>query len=258
MQAFSTIAVRAARKAGGFIVRESDKIKSVHSKANSDYVTNVDQAAEQLILDTISHSYPEHSFLCEESGKSGDSDYQWVIDPIDGTTNFIKKIPHWSISIACNYKGRTEVAVVYNPLSEELFTAVRGRGAQLNGKRIRVSDSKGLEHSLLSTGFPYKNKHKLETYMDIFNKLYPHCGDVRRTGSAALDLAFVAAGRFEGFWEFDLNEWDTAAGVLLVKEAGGMVSDIAGNPDYRKGNSILAANPKAFKVMLKLINQKQA
>ncbi|MGX5174096.1 inositol monophosphatase family protein [Aliikangiella sp. IMCC44653] len=257
MQAFLTIAVRAARKAGDFIIRESDKIKTVQTKSQSDYVTNVDQAAERLIIDTISHSYSDHAYLGEESGQSGDSDYVWVIDPIDGTTNFIRKVPHWCISIACKYKGKTEVAVVYDPICEELFTAVRGRGAQFNGKRLRVNDnSNGLEHALLATGFPFKQKQKLPEYLDVFAKLFPHCSDMRRGGSAALDLAYVAASRIDGFWEFGLSEWDTAAGVLLVKEAGGMVSDLKGNPDYSNSDSILAANPKAFKSMLKHINQK--
>lgn len=254
MQAFLTIAVRAARKAGDFIIRESDKIRSVQEKSQSDYVTNVDEAAEQLIIDTISHSYADHSFLGEESGSSGQSDYQWIIDPIDGTTNFMRKVPHWAISIACTYKGRTEVGVIYDPVREELFSAVRGRGAQLNGKRLRVSNSKDMEHSLLATGFPFKKKQILEQYMTIFSKLFPHCADMRRGGSAALDLAYVAAGRMDGFWEFGLNEWDTAAGVLMVNEAGGMVSDITGNPNYQDNGSIIAANPKVFKSMLKLIN----
>ena len=256
MQAFLTIAVRAARKAGDFIIREADKISTVQTKSQNDYVTNVDEAAESLIIDTLSHSYPDHAFLAEESGRSGESDYQWIIDPIDGTSNFIRKIPHWAISIALNYKGRTEIAVVYDPLKEELFTAVRGRGAQFNGKRIRVSNSKGLEHSLLATGFPFRNEQKLDEYMSIFGKLFPHCSDMRRAGSAALDLAYVAAGRIDGFWEFDLKEWDTAAGVLLVTEAGGMISDLKGNPNYLDSDSILAANPKAFKAMLKIINSR--
>ncbi|WP_444994077.1 inositol monophosphatase family protein [Aliikangiella sp. IMCC44359] len=254
MQAFLTIAVRAARKAGDFIIRESDKIRSVQSKSQHDYVTNVDQAAEKLIIDTIAHSYADHAFLGEESGKTGTSEYVWIIDPIDGTTNFIRKVPHWCVSIACNYKGRTEVGAIYDPIREELFTAVRGRGAQLNGKRIRVSNTNGLEHSLLATGFPFRNKQKLEQYMSVFSKLYPHCSDMRRAGSAALDLAYVAASRYDGFWEFGLNEWDIAAGALIVKEAGGMVSDIHGNPNYEQSDSLLAATPKAFKSMLKAIN----
>lgn len=256
MQALLTIAVRAARKAGDFVMRESNHIASVESKSQHDYVTNVDKAAEQLIIETISNAYPEHSFLGEESGQSGESDYQWVIDPIDGTTNFIRKIPHWAISIACKHKGRTQIGVVYDPNKEELFTAVKGRGAQFDNKKMRVSNTKGLEHSLLATGFPYRSEQKLAEYLDVFAKLFPHCSDMRRAGSAALDLAYVAAGRFDGFWEFGLSPWDTAAGVLLVEESGGMVSDMHGNPNYENQGSILAANPKAFKAMLKIINQK--
>ncbi len=256
MQALLTIAVRAARKAGDFVMREANHIASVESKSQHDYVTNVDKAAEQLIIETISNAYPEHSFLGEESGQSGHSDYQWVIDPIDGTTNFIRKIPHWAISIACKHKGRTQIGVVYDPNKEELFTAVQGRGAQFDNKKMRVSNTKGLEHSLLATGFPFRNEEKLEEYLRVFAKLFPLCSDMRRAGSAALDLAYVAAGRFDGFWEFGLSPWDTAAGALLVQESGGMVADMTGNPSFEKEGSILAANPKAFKAMLQVINPK--
>jgi myo-inositol-1(or 4)-monophosphatase len=256
MQALLTIAVRAARKAGDFVIRESEHIKSIESKSQNDFVTNVDQAAEQLIMETISNAYPEHSFLCEESGESGDSDYQWVIDPIDGTTNYIRKIPHWAISIACKHKGRTQIAVVYDPNRGEMFTAVKGRGAQFDNKKMRVSQTKGLEHALIGTGFPFRNEKRLPEYLEIFSKMFPLCSDMRRAGSAALDLAYVAAGRLDGFWEFGLSPWDTAAGALLVEESGGMVADMRGNPNHEKGNSILAANPKAFKAMLKVINQK--
>jgi len=259
MQALLTIAVRAARKAGDFVMREANRISSVESKSRNDYVTNVDQAAEQLIIETISNAYPAHAFLGEESGESGsnrEADFQWVIDPIDGTTNFIRKIPHWAISIACKHKGRTQIGVVYDPNKGELFSAVQGRGAQFDGKKMRVSKTKGLEHSLLATGFPFREDVKLEEYLRIFSKLFPHCSDMRRAGSAALDLAYVAAGRFDGFWEFGLSPWDTAAGALLVQESGGMVSDMQGNPNFEKQGSILAANPSAFKAMLKAINQK--
>ena len=256
MQALLTIAVRAARKAGSFIIKEANHISSVESKSTHDYVTNVDTEAEKLIIETITHSYPDHSFLGEESGQSGDSDYQWVIDPIDGTTNYIRKIPHWAVSIACKFKGRTQVGVVFDPSKGELFTAVKGRGAQFDNKKMRVSNSKGLEHSLIATGFPFRDENKLAEYLDIFAKLYPHCSDMRRAGSAALDLAYVAAGRFDGFWEFGLSPWDTAAGALLVEESGGMIADLQGNPNYEKQGSILAANPKAFKAMLQIINQK--
>ena len=256
MQALLTIAVRAARKAGDFVMREANHISSVESKSQHDYVTNVDKAAEQLIIETISNAYPEHSFLGEESGQRGQSDYQWVIDPIDGTTNFIRKVPHWAISIACKYKGRTQIGAIYDPNKEELFTAVKGRGAQFDNKKMRVSNTKGLEHSLIATGFPYRSEQRLTEYLEVFAKLFPHCSDMRRAGSAALDLAYVAAGRYDGFWEFGLSPWDTAAGALLVEESGGMVADMKGNPNYEKQGSILAANPKAFKAMLKIINQK--
>ncbi len=256
MQALLTIAVRAARKAGDFVIREANHITSVESKSEHDYVTNVDKAAERLIIETISNAYPEHSFLGEESGEMGQNDYQWIIDPIDGTTNYIRKIPHWAISIACRHNGRTQVGVVYDPIKEELFTAVKGRGAQFDNKKMRVSRTKGLEHSLIATGFPFRNAEKLEEYIQTFAKLFPHCSDMRRAGSAALDLAYVAAGRYDGFWEYGLSPWDTAAGVLLVEESGGMVADMKGDPNYEKQGSILAANPKAFKSMLKIINQK--
>ncbi|WP_196137962.1 inositol monophosphatase family protein [Aliikangiella sp. G2MR2-5] len=256
MQAFLTIAVRAARKAGDYIIRESDKIRSVQNKSPGDYVTNVDQTAEAIIIDTIKHSYSDHSFLGEESGQSGSSDYQWVIDPIDGTSNYIQQIPHWAISIACKHKNRTEIGLVFDPVRDELFTAVRGGGAQLNGRRIRVGSSNGLENGLLATGFPFRHKSRIDDYLDIFKRLFPHCADMRRAGSAALDLAYVASGRIDGFWEYDLNEWDTAAGALLVHEAGGMISDFKGNPDFASSDSILAANPKTFKGMLKAINQR--
>jgi len=257
MQALLTIAVRAARKAGDFVIREANHISSISSKSQHDYVTNVDQAAEQLIIETILNSYPEHSFLAEESGESGESDYQWVIDPIDGTTNFIRKIPHWAISIACKHKGKTQIGVVYDPSKQELFTAVKGRGAQVDSKKMRVSNTKGLEHSLLATGFPFRDEQKLTEYLDVFARLFPHCSDMRRAGSAALDLAYVAAGRFDGFWEYGLSPWDTAAGVLLVEESGGLVADMQGNPNYEQKGSIVAANPKAFKEILRIINQKR-
>ncbi|MDH5432397.1 MAG: inositol monophosphatase [Gammaproteobacteria bacterium] len=256
MQAFLTIAVRAVRKAGSFVIREWDKIRTIESKSKNDYVTNIDVLAEQLIIDTISHSYSDHAFLGEESGVSGESEYQWIIDPIDGTTNFIHKVPHWAISIACRYRGKTEIGVVYDPVREELFTAIRGRGAQHNDRRIRVSATNDIENSILATGFPFRNEQQLDEYLKIFKTLYPHCSDMRRAGSAALDLAYVAAGRYDGFWEYGLSDWDTAAGALLVTEAGGMVADMQGNPDFQNRHSIIAANPKIFKSMLQLINKK--
>ncbi len=256
MQAYLTIAVRAARKAAEFIVRESEKIRSEQSTSQNEFVTKINQAAENFIIDALSSSYKDHAFLGEESGQIGQSDYLWVIDPIDGINNFIRKVPHWAISLALNHKGKTVVSVVYDPLKEELFTAMQGRGAQFNGKRIRVSGTSLIEHSLLATGFPFRNKSKLDEYLSMFSNLYPQCADMRRSGSTALDLAYIASGRYDGFWEYGLQEWNTAAGVLLVKEAGGMVSDLKGNPNYLESDSILAANPKIFKTMLQTVNQK--
>ena len=259
MNALQTIAVRAARAAGDLIMRATDNIdpvKKADIKGRNDFVTEIDKRAEYKIIDIISKSYPDHSFLAEESGLQGDkSDHLWIIDPIDGTTNFIRGIPHFAVSIACEVKGRLEIGVVYDPVREELFTASRGNGAQLNGKRIRVSKTTHLEHSLLATGFPFRNIDKLDDYLYKFKSLYLQCSDMRRAGAASLDLAYVAAGRHYGFWEFGLQEWDIAAGALIVAEAGGMIADLSGNPNYRKADSILAATPGVFKGMLKVLKQ---
>lgn len=255
MQAFLTIAVRAARKAGEFIVRESDKLRSEQSTSQDEFVAKVNHAAEKVIIDTLTYSYKDHAFLGQESGQIGESEYQWIITPIDGIENFVRQIPHWAISIALNYKGRTVIAVVYDPVKEELFTAVQGRGAQFNGKRIRASNSTTLENSLLATGYPHKDQQRSTEYSATFTKLSPLCASIRQTGSTALDLAYVAAARVDGFWQHGLESWSTTAGVLLVRESGGMVSDINGNPNYLEGNSILTANPKVFKSMLQIVNQ---
>ncbi|MEE4244420.1 MAG: inositol monophosphatase family protein, partial [Kangiellaceae bacterium] len=187
----------------------------------------------------------------EETGQSGSqSDVVWIIDPIDGTSNFVRGIPHFAVSIAAQVKGKVEVAVVYDPVREELFTATRGNGAQLNGKRIRVSSARSLEQTILATGFPFRSMERYDNYINIFSKLYQQCGDVRRAGSASLDLAYLAAGRVDGFWEFGLKWWDIAAGTLIVKEAGGIIGDINGNPNFKDSDSLLAANPKIFKEMI--------
>lgn len=253
MHPLQTIAVRAARAASDTIMRASENLDKVKAdvKGRNDFVTDVDKAAERRIIETIQKTHPDHAFLAEESGESSNnSDVQWIIDPLDGTTNFLRGMPHFSVSIAAQIKGKLEAAVVYDPVREELFTASRGSGAQLNGKRIRVSQARNLEQTLLATGFPFRNEKQFDDYMTLFSRLYPKCGDMRRAGSAALDLAYVAAGRFDGFWEYGLKWWDIAAGALLVSEAGGMISDFKGNPNYREADSLLAANPKIFKAML--------
>ncbi|WP_018692992.1 inositol-1-monophosphatase [Algicola sagamiensis] len=255
MHPMLNIAIRAARNAGNVIARafeHPDKIEAVQ-KGNNDIVTNIDKEAETAIIETIKKSYPDHGFVGEEFGQQGsaESDYLWIIDPLDGTTNFVKGIPHFSVSIALKVKGKIEHAVVYDPMRNELFAASRGQGAQLNGRRIRTSNMKELSGVLLATGFPHRSKHHTEAYLNIFGALFVHSTDIRRSGSAALDLAYVAAGRHDGFWEIALKPWDTAAGILLVKEAGGLITDFIGNDNVEKTGNIVAGGPKVVQNMLK-------
>ncbi|MCC7516709.1 MAG: inositol monophosphatase [Pseudomonadales bacterium] len=260
MQPMLNIALRAARQAGEHVVRASDRLDfiAISEKGNNDYVTEVDQAAEEIIIRLLQKTYPDHGFLAEESGSSNtDADYVWIIDPLDGTTNFIRGIPHYAISIACQYQGKLEHAVVYNPVTREEFTASRGRGAQLNGRRIRVSKRTNLEGALLGTGIPFRHhqRDKLPGYVKILEELAAQTAGIRRAGSAALDLAYVAAGRFDAFWEMGLKPWDIAAGLLLIQEAGGLVSDFHGGNQYMDSGNIVCGNPKCFKQVLQVVNQ---
>lgn len=255
MHPMLNIAVRAARTAGNVIVRafeQSDKIE-IETKGTNDFVTNIDIAAEQAIIETIRKSYPEHSIVGEETGMSegSDSDYQWIIDPLDGTTNFVKGIPHFAVSIALKVKGKLDQAVIYDPIRGELFTASRGKGAQLNGFRIRVKQNKELTGAILATGFPFKKKQHMNAYMNMFQALFNKTSDMRRAGSAALDLAYVAAGRVDGFFEIGLKPWDTAAGELLVIEAGGLVTDFTGGHNHSKSGNIVASSSRLLKEILK-------
>ena len=256
MQPMLTIAVRAARSAGNIIIRYMDRVDSlsVQSKDRNDFVTEVDQKAEQEIISILRKAYPGHGILAEESGARAGDDYEWIIDPLDGTTNYLHGFPQFAVSIALRHKGRMQEAVVYNPLSQELFTASRGYGAFLNERRIRVSNRKGLDGALLGTGFPFKAQQHLETYLDMFRALFPLTAGIRRPGSAALDLAYVAAGRLDGFWEIGLNIWDMAAGVLLIQEAGGISSDFVGGHDYLANGNLVSGNPKVFAEILKTIH----
>jgi myo-inositol-1(or 4)-monophosphatase len=251
-----TIAVRAARGAGNVITRSMPRLDSiaVQTKDRNDFVTEVDREAENVIISTLRRAYPDHAILAEESGVSAGDDFQWIIDPLDGTTNFLHGFPQFAVSIALRHKGRLEQAVVYNPVSQELFTASRGGGAMLNDRRIRVSNRKGLDGALLGTGFPFKAQHHLETYLDMFRALFPQTAGIRRPGSAALDLAFVAAGRLDGFWEIGLNTWDMAAGVLLIQEAGGLSSDFSGGNNHLESGNLVSGNPKVFAEILKVIH----
>ncbi|NOX77237.1 MAG: inositol-1-monophosphatase [Gammaproteobacteria bacterium] len=259
MHPMITIAVRAARRAGGIIVRSMDQIDrlNITEKAEHDYVSEVDRQAEEAIIQILREAYPHHAMLAEESGltpgRGGSDEYQWIIDPLDGTTNFLHGFPQFAVSIALKQQGRLEIAVIYDPVRQELFTASRGGGAQLNERRIRVSPRKGLDGALLGTGFPFKQQQHLDSYLATFKALFPNTAGIRRPGSAALDLAYVAAGRLDGFWEIGLSPWDMAAGALLVQEAGGLVSDFSGGNDFLDSGNVVAGNPKVFKSILQTI-----
>lgn len=260
MQPMLNIALRAARQAGEHIVRASDRIDliPVTEKGLNDYVTEVDRAAEDIIIRLLQKTYPEHGFLAEESGSTNpDADYIWIIDPLDGTTNFVRGIPHYAVSIACQYQGKLEHAVIYNPVTREEFTASRGRGAQLNGRRIRVSKRTTLDGALLGTGIPFRSHHseKLHGYVQVLKELATQTAGIRRAGAATLDLAYVAAGRFDAFWEIGLKPWDVAAGALLIQEAGGLVSDFHGNHLFMDSGNIVCGNSKCFKQVLQVVNQ---
>jgi myo-inositol-1(or 4)-monophosphatase len=227
------------------------------AKGVADYVTEVDIAAEQEILYQLGKAYPDHAFLAEESGQTGNakSDHLWVIDPLDGTSNFMRGIPHYCVSIACIVDGRLAHAVVFDPVRQEEFTASRGRGAQLNGHRLRVSNRTDLRECLLGTGIPFlgHEQQRLPQYTQTLAELAAQCMGIRRAGAAALDLAYVAAGRFDGFWETGLERWDIAAGALIIKEAGGLISDLSGSERYLDNGQVVCGNPKIFKQLLSTV-----
>ncbi len=249
-------AVKAARRAGSLLVRYADRVDRlrVEQKGHNDFVTEVDRQAEAEIIAILRAAYPDHGILAEETGThSGDDDFVWIIDPLDGTTNYLHGYPQYAVSIALRYQQRMEQAVVFDPLRNELFTASRGRGAQLNDKRIRVSAVSQMDRSLLGTGFPFKSMEHLDTWISMFRTLLPKTSGVRRAGSAALDLAHVACGRLDGFWEIGLNPWDMAAGALLIEEAGGMVGDFDGEQTHLQSGNIVGGNPKIYPELLRLI-----
>lgn len=261
MQPMMNTALTVARQTATMIERAFADVDliDVEQKATNDFVTKVDRAAEDTIVEGLRKRYPDHGFICEESGeqpgKGDGADYTWIIDPLDGTTNFVRGIPHFAISIALKVKGRLEVAVIIDPIKREEFTAVRGRGAQLNGKRIRVSAARHLEGSLLATGIPFRPNQKaiLANYMAILQDFSIGTAGIRRQGSAALDLAYVAAGRYDGYWEFGLKPWDIAAGILIVEEAGGLVGDLNGGMKHLETGNIMCSAAKLFKPMAQQI-----
>jgi myo-inositol-1(or 4)-monophosphatase len=255
MNPMVTIAVRAARDAGRILTRHIDRVDTltIVDKGKNEFVSEVDRSAEQAIIAVLKEKYPHHAILAEESGSQGKSDFQWIIDPLDGTTNYLHGIPQYAISIALKVKGRLELGVVYDPAKEEMYTASRGEGAQLNGRRLRVSNRKDLRGALLGTGIPYRDFRYSKHYLGMLNDLMAETSGVRRPGCAALDLAYVASGRFDGFWELGLAQWDIAAGVLLIREAGGLVTDIAGGENFLQSGNIIAAGPKVHNAMLRAI-----
>ena len=254
------IAVRAARKAGSLISRRLDRVEELPavSKGRNDFVTEVDRRAERMIVETLLDAYPKHAVLAEESGARGSSPYLWIIDPLDGTTNFLHGFPQCAVSIALQHQGRIILGIVYDPLREELFTAERGGGAYLNERRIRVSHRRRLQDALLGTGFPFRKLERLPLYLNFLGVLCRESSGIRRPGAASLDLAYLACGRLDGFWELDLKPWDLAAGSLLVEEAGGLLSGLDGATDYLHRGDVLAGNRYIHKALLQAWKQSGA
>ena len=257
MQALLNTAVQAARKGGDMTLRYFGRPSGleVARKSQNEYVTQADHASEQIIIEAIHQRYPEHAILAEESGSAGSSDFEWIIDPLDGTTNFIHGFPVFAVSVGLRVKGRLEVGVVYDPTRQEMFTAIRGQGAQLDGRRIRVSGRNSLDGALIGTGFPYRASGKwMLEYLEMFQDVMQHAAGVRRPGAAALDLSYVAAGRLDGFWEFGLQIWDIAAGALLIREAGGMVSNLTDDGDYLETGNLIAGTPKVHEELERMLH----
>lgn len=257
MHPMTNIAIRAARDGGRVLTRYFDRIGAlkIETKQRNDYVSDVDRASEEAIIKTIRRYYPEHAILAEESGFHQGNEYEWIIDPLDGTTNYLHGFPQFAVSIGLRRRGELQSAVVYDPLRDELFHATRGEGAFLNERRMRVSVRKGLGGSLLGTGIPYRDMQHADAYFGMMRDLIVDSAGVRRPGSAALDFAWLAMGRTDGFWELGLSPWDFAAGALLVREAGGIVTDLSGGSRYLETGNVVAAGPKLHKVMLATISR---
>lgn len=255
MKPTTNIAVRAARQAGTILLRYFDHVDSlkVTTKSRNDFVSEVDRAAEEAIIQVIRQAYPDHAILAEETGAHDGNEFQWIIDPLDGTTNYLHGFPQFSISIALQHQGKLESGVVFDPVSNELFAADRGNGAYLNDRRIRVSGHRQLEGALIGTGIPFRDRRFIDNYLGMLKDMTVDTAGIRRPGSAALDFAWLACGRTDGFWELGLSQWDFAAGALLVKEAGGSVTDLAGGERYLQTGNVVAGNVHLQPAMLKLI-----
>jgi myo-inositol-1(or 4)-monophosphatase len=255
MHPMLNIAVRAARRAGSIINRAAldGSGLEVRSKRMNDFVTRVDHAAEEAIIETVRKAYPDHALLAEESGTTGSGEYQWIIDPLDGTTNFIHGFPQYCVSIGIRHRGSLAHGVIYDPIKNELFTASKGRGAFLNDRRIRVSKCLRLADALVGTGFPFKEVSRVDLYMKQLRSITTSSAGVRRAGAAALDLAYVACARLDAFWEMGLSAWDMAAGALMIQEAGGLVGDLSGDDGYLESGEIACATPKVFPGLLEAL-----
>lgn len=256
MHGMVNIAIRAARRAGEIMIRQLNRLETlkVAEKGHNDFVTQVDQAAEEAIIEVIKDHYPDHAILAEESGASGDHSIQWIIDPLDGTTNFMHGFPVFSVSIAVMEDGELQHGVVYDPLRQEIFSASRGQGAQLDGRKIRVSKQTTLNGALVSTGFPYRmTEDHMDVYLRMLREVMIETAGVRRPGSAALDLCYLAAGRVDGFWELGLSKWDVAAGTLIIREAGGRISDFQGTDKFLESGNIVGGTPKVYAALSKLL-----
>ena len=252
------IAIKAARSAGAIINRASldlDRLQ-VNTKAPNDFVTEVDHAAEAAIIDTLLAAYPGHGILAEESGTTRgarDSDYVWIIDPLDGTTNFIHGLPTYAVSIGLAFRDQVQQAVVYDPARNDLFYASKGRGAFLNDKRLRVSKRTRMADALIGTGFPFRKGDDLSHYLRMFETVMKSCAGMRRPGAAALDLCYVAAGWYDGFFETGLSPWDVAAGSLMVTEAGGLVGNFTGEADFLHQREVVAGSPKIYGQLVQML-----
>jgi myo-inositol-1(or 4)-monophosphatase len=257
MHGMVNIAIRAARRAGELMIRQLNQLEALQvvEKGRNDFVTQVDRAAEAAIIEVIRDHHPDHAILGEETGSSGDHEYQWIIDPLDGTTNYLHGFPVFAVSIAVAHRGELQHGVVYDPMRQEIFSASRGQGAQLDGRRIRVSKRTSLQQSLIATGFPYRAKlEHADRYLAMMRDVMFETAGIRRPGSAALDLCYVAAGRVDGFWELGLAKWDIAAGALIIREAGGRISDLRGGDGYLESGNLVAGNPKVYAALSRLLS----
>jgi myo-inositol-1(or 4)-monophosphatase len=268
MNPIVNIGVKAARRAGSIIIRNMDRLDqlSVDRKGRNDFVSEVDRLAEEDIIDTIHYHYPNHRIIAEESGRAyspdsahqGIDEYEWIIDPLDGTTNFLHGHPNFAVSLGVRHKGRMEHGIIFDPLRDEIFTATRGHGAQLNNRRIHVSGLESLDQCLVTSGYPNRNLENFDAWIKCFRSLLPKVHNILHSGSAALDLAYVACGRTDAYWEPGLDIWDIAAGSLIVREGKGLVSDFSGNQDFLESGNIIAANQGVFNQLLALIKTKSA